>query len=433
MRDCTLPGETRSDDVAPAHPNGILLSRSRWLVLYATRGFRGVDDDLSIVWQLRRDTPDGPLVKEGFFARARNDWDPFGDGSTWVRQHGHPVAFGVPKGAHIDGQPASSANVFVAKWRRVARAYDQKTNQVAHATSRPDSREETLDVEWVHFRLNDREDDLEILGEIEQLRPRGEHGGPLVLHDAKIKWMNQGFVQSVPFNRECTEWVDCNHFQGGSTAPLRYRFNTSRGRYEWVETGPLMQAGAVPVFEGSIAPYSGGWIVAARLRQGRGVAWLRTDDPFRKGQTLTVADEPATNAPLTMYRCADGRIRLLTGSAAVSPYKASRDPLYMWEIDVENAFRPASPVVVFDSRAEKVPVRPETQPKVDMGKILPAVAGRHYLVHRFSVRSYNQPYKGANGTISGIPAISGSEKEACAVYYATLDCDSAIPSPWDLT
>ena len=75
----------------------------------------GVDDDRSIVYQLRSGAPDGPVVKEGFLARSINDWEPLGDGKKYVRQFGHPVAFGVPKGALIGGKPAAHGNVFVAK------------------------------------------------------------------------------------------------------------------------------------------------------------------------------------------------------------------------------------------------------------------------------------------------------------------------------
>src|SRR5439155_8721327 len=107
--------------VVPAHPNGIQLSRDRWLLVYATRGFRGVDDDRSIVYQVRHGSPDGRLVKEGFLAWSIDDWDPLGEGKSYVKQHGHPVAFGVPKGALIRGKAAAHANLFVAAWRVVAR------------------------------------------------------------------------------------------------------------------------------------------------------------------------------------------------------------------------------------------------------------------------------------------------------------------------
>lgn len=77
IRECSLAGERRSDDVVPAHPNGLQLSKDRWLLIYATRTFRGVDDDLSIVYQLRAETLDGSVLKEGFFRRVESNWDPW--------------------------------------------------------------------------------------------------------------------------------------------------------------------------------------------------------------------------------------------------------------------------------------------------------------------------------------------------------------------
>src|SRR4051812_41485191 len=58
VRECTLPGETRRDDVVPRHANALQLSATRWLVLYSTHGYRGVDDERSIVYQVRSDAPD---------------------------------------------------------------------------------------------------------------------------------------------------------------------------------------------------------------------------------------------------------------------------------------------------------------------------------------------------------------------------------------
>ena len=65
--ECSLPGETRQEEVFPAHPNGIPVSRNRWLLVYATRGWRAGDDDMSIIYQIRADKPDGALLKEGLF------------------------------------------------------------------------------------------------------------------------------------------------------------------------------------------------------------------------------------------------------------------------------------------------------------------------------------------------------------------------------
>src|SRR5216684_7600759 len=102
IRECTLPGETRKDDVVPRHANAIQLSRQRWLVIYSTHGYRGVDDERSIIYQVRRDAPDGAVLKEGFLVRTLNNFQPDGapaprPGTSHVKQHGHMVAFGVPK------------------------------------------------------------------------------------------------------------------------------------------------------------------------------------------------------------------------------------------------------------------------------------------------------------------------------------------------
>ena len=68
--ECSLEGEHLADRVVPAHPNGIQLSKNRWLIIYATRKFRGTDDDASIIYQVREDTPDGKLLKEGMLAKS---------------------------------------------------------------------------------------------------------------------------------------------------------------------------------------------------------------------------------------------------------------------------------------------------------------------------------------------------------------------------
>ncbi len=146
IREAGLPGETRAEDIVPAHPNGTQVSRNRWLLVYATRGFRGVDDDLSILYQLRSKTPDGTLVAEGVLAKWIDDWDPLGDGNHYVKQHGHPVVFGVPKGALVQGQPAPSANCFVAKWRQCARVLDPDTGHLVHGTSDPELKRRTQSV-----------------------------------------------------------------------------------------------------------------------------------------------------------------------------------------------------------------------------------------------------------------------------------------------
>jgi len=130
---CTLSGETRADDVAPGNGACARASRERCdHRLTRPEAGAGVDDERSIVYQSARTRLNGPVLKEGFLAQSINDWDPLGDGSKAVRQHGHPVIFGVPGCALIDGKPAPNANLFVVKWRIVAIAYDPVLRKIKH-------------------------------------------------------------------------------------------------------------------------------------------------------------------------------------------------------------------------------------------------------------------------------------------------------------
>ena len=163
IAECPFPGETRADDVWPAHPNAIQVSEDRFLVVYATRSYRGGDDDLSIVYQLRAGALDGPVLAERMVASTRNDWEPFGDGVHYVLQNGHPAAFGVPRGALIGGEPAPHANLFVIKWHYLARYLDPETGILVSNHDTPGLAERTLRVGWTQLRLNDAADDLEIV------------------------------------------------------------------------------------------------------------------------------------------------------------------------------------------------------------------------------------------------------------------------------
>ncbi len=431
IRDCGIAGETRADDITPAHPNGIPVSRNRWLLAYATRGFRGVDDDLSILYQLRAGAPDGPLVKEGVFTRARANWDPLGNGKTnYVLQHGHAVAFGVPRGARIGGKPAPSANVFVVKWRKVARVYDRTRNYVEHSSFDPEIERLTQSVEWVQFRLNAAENDIEIIQPPAKLRQKGYATGARFC-SAPIEHMNESFVQAVPFNRECTEWADCNHFDGGRIACLKYTFNAGTGTYEWTAIGPLLGGGKKGIGEASLARWRDTWIIAARGGAGGGVTWFRTDDPFGAAPQPVFPDQPKISAPLTAYRWGDGALRLFSGDATVSPYKNGRDPLYCWDIDPDRGFAPSGRRVIFDTFEAGLPIRAESGPKVDMCKLLPAQGKTQIIAYRVSIRAFNHPYVGSTGLVKGIPLANAAEKAACAIYYSRVTYAAAAPTGWE--
>ena len=412
---CRLSGETRADDVFPAHPNGLQVARHRWLLLIATRGFRTVDDDRSIVYQLRDGTPDGRIIREGMLARAVEDWDPLGDGSRHVKQHGHPVGFGVPQGAVIEDKPASHGNVFVIKWRVVALRRDPATGRPLHDG---ELLRQTAGVEWTQVRLNDRADDIEVIAPLRRLRQQGYETGAAYCSLGSVGWMNQTFVQAAPLNAAATEWMDCNHFAAGLVAPLRYTFDSGEGLYQWVETGPALFDRAAS--EASVARWGEDWVIAARhgplgAEKEGGVAWLRTADPFRQGAAPRYGASPPTVVPRTAYLCADGVLRLFSGDPASSPYGDTRNPLYVWDVDPDREFAVSNRRVIFDALAAGLGRGGDFM--VGMCKLLPPHGNRQLLLHRVAPRVYD-------------PDLADADKPSCGIYHAWLHYEGNVRPPW---
>ena len=444
--ECSLPGERRADDVFPAHPNGLQASPRTWLLLYATRGWRAVDDDRSIVYQIRRGTPDGELVKEGMLARSVDDWDATGDGTPYVRQHGHPVLFGMPEGATVDDTGASPphAGLFVAKWRiKAAGRLDPATGTVSREH---DLWERTQGVQWAQFRLNEAEDDIDIVQPVTDLRQVGYEAG-LRFCAADTRSMNQTFTQAVPYSEspstpDGSQWIDVNHFDGGRVAALRYRFDPSAGIYRWTDIGPFV-AGPEPWrhSEVSIARCDDGWIIATRAstadRDGsQATGWIRTADPLSDVSDLTLASQPPTSSPRTLYRCPDGVLRLLSGDPQASPYGLARNPLYLWDID-PRTLAATDRRVIFDCVATDTLPR-ETYPVADMGKLLPHAGGAtQWLVWRVRTRNvhhtYRDPAAGAKvASAYGFPPLREEWKGPQGIYYGRITYDRDHPGLWRL-
>jgi hypothetical protein len=329
---------------------------------------------------------------------------------------GHPVAFGVPRGAYINGQPAPSANRFVVKWRRNA-------HEEGAATQATELARHTQGVEWMQFKLNDAEDDIEILQDVKALRQKGFESGEAYSTLQPVVPMNESFVQAVPFNRDATEWADCNHFINGRVAVLKYRFNSTSLLYEWVETGPYIEAEGSEISEASLARFGDDWIVAARGGP-TGMVWFRMNDPFSEKGKPIVPDYPTSNAPISAYTCPDGVLRLLTGSPQVSSYGNGRDPLYCWDIDADHQFAASNLHVVFDTIAAKLPIRMESYARVEMAKFLPHSGGnKQTIVHRVRTKSINYP---CNTKV----AINKEEKACTALYYAEVEYENDYPGVW---
>jgi len=142
---------------------------------------------------------------------------------------------------------------------------------------------------------------------------------------------------------------------------LKFAFDRARKRYDWVETGPFLDAGKRPLSEASIAKAGSDWLITARAN-GQ-IAWFKTRDPFAAAVQPTFWKEPSVSAPHTTFLCADNVIRLFTGDKDASAQKYDRDPLYAW--DISNDVSLANRRVVFDSVEQKLAMRRVVRPRID--------------------------------------------------------------------
>lgn len=432
LHECTLPGEGRDVGFHPAHPNGLQLSKDRFLLLYSTRAYAGNDDERSGVYQVRKGSYDGPVLSEGWIVKSRTDWDPLGDGKQYVLQNGHPTAFGVPKGALINGKRVAHENVFGVIWRHEARWIDPATGFMADVRELPDLKRATQGVMWMQFRLNDAGDDIEIIEPAAPMRMVGYEEGDAFCDQPNVQRMNAGFISAQPINDDCSQWAHCNtaafvdpkadttgwaHDYGG-VAPLRLKFNAQRGRYEWTELGPVIGDGT---FEASVVPYRGSFLVAARRGKGDGIMWARMDDLFGESPR-TVVVPPRNNAPFGAFLCPDGVVRRTGGRGDLSPYRQQRDPTYLVDVDPDNGFAESNARVIYDAHAAHVPIA--TGPLVDFGKILPHAGGKEqFILHRLRSAALNDP---ANPRIS-LPAI---DIEVSGIYGAKIHYRDEMPGVW---
>src|ERR1051325_9680951 len=243
--ECGIAGETRKDGAWPAMADALQLSKDRWLILYSTRGFLGVDDgfrgsdnDRSIAYQVRKEGPLGPILKEDILACYREDWDVLGDGRRNHEQHCHSGGFGVPKGALINGKRVPHENVFVASWYRSPRA---RGNGLADLPTQEYERqiyEAAYSTEWVQFQLRDDGNDIELLQPRQQMRQKGFESGRAFCSIEPLCPMNKWYVKPAPFSDDLSEWAQVPHFRDGIAA-IRLKFNPATGLYEWVQTGPM--------------------------------------------------------------------------------------------------------------------------------------------------------------------------------------------------
>jgi hypothetical protein len=223
ISDTTIPGEQKSDWISPSHPYCMHLSEDRWFIIFATRGFTGMDDDRSILYQIRSGAPDGPVIREVILRKATSQWNRLGSGETVFKAHGTPVAFGVPKGAVRSGKLLPNNNVFVATWYTYDKIEKDIGGHKKHVIEH-DLVGKSLHIEWMQFCLNEAEDNIRLLAPITHLRQKGYATGEAYCSIGPAAGIMNHWVMPTPVNEEGSEWVECVSFGMRSDHHSKSRF-----------------------------------------------------------------------------------------------------------------------------------------------------------------------------------------------------------------
>ena len=432
ISDTCIPGEGKSEGITPEISCCVQASVDKWLVFFGTVDPRGWDTGRSIFYQLRENGPDGVVIKEGVIEKSRNGWDPLGMGHNLWKSNALPKAFGVPKGALRNGNPIPSANHFVVKWfTRAGMEKDGLLVNPWHPEEWPaginimdyDTNPQAL--EWMQVRLNDAEDDIEIISPTQQLRQKGYEDAPTLSRitpsgESKT-WvrMHHGFGNAAPYNEDYSAWIEVCQFED-KMAVIRYTFNADCGLYEWTETGKTLQRPGMDWSEASINRINRDWVISIRAYNQQGqTAWYKTLDPFESFGDNT--DIECAYAPRISYVCADGILRLFCNEMDRSPYGDRRNPLYCFDVDPTD-FSYSNRQVVLDCRKEGLPFY---QPFADHAMLYPYAGGRKQIVSCRAI-TLKQTCRQADD-----PEITTEELEKSGVHYSELVYDQDYPQPWE--
>lgn len=422
-----VPGERKSDGVIPAHPGSgaLRVAEDRWIIFFATLNLAGSDCNRSILYQLRADAPDGPLLREGVIDRSSENWDPLDRGDRFVKSCGMPIAFGVPMGATHAGKPMPNANVFVVKWYRWAhlRHGDAILNPSHSRDLWADGlavKQQTLRVEWMQFRLNDNRDGIEPITEPMVLRQKGYEDGESFCSLGPDFHMNHAMKAPVTEDVSCQTWVSCDTFtpykngymDHGEVAPVRFTFDPQSGLYQWTHTGQATKLPERIIGEASVNRLNEQYVISLRCFEYNGrsseTAWIKTDDLF--GTWGDPVYSKAPSVPRISFACGDGVLRLFC-NASDPAYKTSaedsRTILGCWDVDPKT-LRLNRSRVLLDSQKMGWGFN---DPVVDMAKLCPPQGRRQLLLFRVIDRSFTAKtdvipsIKAEAFAISGIHAI----------------------------
>jgi hypothetical protein len=162
--------------------------------------------------------------------------------------------------------------------------------------------------------------------------------------------------------------------------------------------------------------------------KGGPIGWARVQGPFSDKAKFVFPFDPQTVAPLTVYRCADGVLRLFTGDARISPHPKNRNPLYCRDIDPDQNFAASNRRVILDTVTAglTIPADLDSGPHVDMPELLPHTGGASQMFV-FRVRT-NGLLK--NDAAYGLRRITPAELHATGIYSSRLCCAQEPPPPW---
>ena len=435
ITDTPLRGERKADGILPAHPGGgaMQLSSTRWILFFAGLDPRGWDANHSVIYQLRADAPDGRIITWGLIDRTVEDWDPFGRGDRYFKACGMPIGFGVPKGATCRGVAIPHANVFVVKWYRLAQLprcgaivqpNDDSSEDWPEELRWPEGfgvQDETFRIEWMQFRLNDQEDDIEPLTRPSLLRQRGYESGDAFCSIGRGFKTNHAMKPPVKANPAGSEWIDVNGFRPygrgkgdhASAATVRYMLNPTTGLYEWTQTGPLTSLPGRSFGECSVNRMGEDWIIAARSCGPDGsTCWFRTADPLHALGEPTLT--PWSLGPRTVFLCGDGRLRLFGNTV-------NRSPLFCWDVNPLD-FSLSNQRTILDAKAEGLPFY---FPFVDMAKLSPVYNhDRQLLLYRVITRRQTA------GRYDTEHDVSPAEHEQAGIYASELTYSDAVEPAW---
>jgi len=431
ISDTCIPGEGKSEGITPETSSCVQASEDKWLIFFGTSDPRGHDTSRSIFYQIRKNSPDGEVIKEDIIERARSGWDPLNMGHDLWKVNAIPKLFGVPKGALSNGKPIPSANHFVAKWfTRAGMEKDGLLVNPWHPDEWPadikimDYDTSCQGLEWMQFRLNDAEDDIEIISPTKQLRQKGYENslalssiGPSNESNTWVR-MHHGFGNAAPYNKDYSEWIEVCQFED-KMAAIRYVFNPDCGLYEWIETGKTHQRPGMDWSEASINRINNEWVISIRAYNQEGqTTWYKTSDPFESfGDNI---DIKCAYSPRISYVCADGVLRLFSNEKDFSPL-AGRNPLNCFDVDPKD-FSYSNKQVVLDCRKEGLPFY---IPFADHAMLYPYAGGKKQII-TFRVITHKQTMRQADD-----PEVTAEELEKSGVHYSELIYDQECPQLWE--